>query len=50
MASVRDIKLLEQLSKAEIPVHILIARTEEIDLIRPEYWDIAIRQREQFIL
>ncbi|WP_375562894.1 hypothetical protein ACE193_10335 [Bernardetia sp. OM2101] len=45
MASVRDIKLLEQLSKSEIPVHILIARTEEIDAIRPEYWDIAIQTK-----
>ncbi|AFM03841.1 hypothetical protein Fleli_1413 [Bernardetia litoralis DSM 6794] len=45
MASVRDIKLLEELTKSEIPVHILIARTEEIDLIRPEYWDIAIQTK-----
>jgi hypothetical protein len=45
MASVRDIELLEELAKSEIPVHILIARTEEIDLIRAEYWDIAIQTK-----
>ena len=45
MAAVRDIKLLEQLTESETPVHILIARTEEIDLIRPEYWDIAIQTK-----
>jgi hypothetical protein len=45
MASVRDISLLEELTKSEIPVHILIARTEEIDLIRAEYWDIAIQTK-----
>lgn len=45
MASVRDIKLLEQLSETQIPVHILIARTEDIDLIRAEYWDIAIQTK-----
>lgn len=45
MAAVRDIKLLEELKKSQIPVHILIARTEEIDLIRPEYWDIAIQTK-----
>ncbi len=45
MAAVRDIQLLEQLSESKIPVHILIARTEEIDLIRSEYWDIAIQTK-----
>ena len=45
MAAVREIKLLEELAKAEKPVHILIARTEEIDAIRPEYWDIAIQTK-----
>lgn len=45
MASVRDIKLLQQLSETQIPVHILITRTEEIDLIRSEYWDIAIQTK-----
>ncbi len=45
MASVRDIKLLEELTKSQIPVHILIARTEEIDLIRAEYWEIAIQTK-----
>ncbi|WP_338814725.1 hypothetical protein V9L05_05680 [Bernardetia sp. Wsw4-3y2] len=45
MASVRDIQLLEELTESEIPVHILIARTEEIDAIRPEYWDIAIQTK-----
>ncbi|WP_338761750.1 hypothetical protein WAF17_16115 [Bernardetia sp. ABR2-2B] len=45
MASVRDIKLLEELSESKTPVHILIARTEEIDAIRSEYWDIAIQTK-----
>lgn len=45
MASVRDIKLLEEFAKAQIPVHILIARTEDIDLIRTEYWDIVIQTK-----
>ncbi len=45
MASVRDIKLLEELKTSKKPVHILITRTEEIDLIRPEYWDIAIQTK-----
>jgi hypothetical protein len=45
MASVRDIRLLEELTKSKIPVHILIARTEDIDLIRAEYWDIAIQTK-----
>lgn len=45
MASVRDIDLLEEFKKSEIPVHILITRTEEIDLIRSEYWDIAIQTK-----
>ena len=45
MASVRDIQLLEELAKSEIPVHILIARTEEVDAIRPEYWNIAIQTK-----
>ena len=45
MASVRDIKLLEELKTSEKPVHILITRTEEIDLIRPEYWEIAIQTK-----
>lgn len=45
MAAVRDISLLEQLAETQIPVHILITRNEEIDLIRPEYWDIAIQTK-----
>lgn len=45
MASVRDISLLGQFTESKTPVHILIARTEEIDLIRSEYWDIAIQTK-----
>lgn len=45
MAAVRDIALLEQLAKTQIPVHILITRTEEIDAIRSEYWNLAIQTK-----
>lgn len=45
MAAVRDISLLGQLAEMQIPVHILIARTEDIDLIRSEYWNIAIQTK-----
>ncbi len=45
MASVRDIQLLKELQQTQIPVHILIARTEEINAIRSEYWDIAIQTK-----
>ena len=49
MASVRDIKLLEKLAESQKPVHILIARTEDIDLIVQNIGILPYKRKEQFI-